>query len=89
VPWSGGPSRTAARRAVIKGFPAPFAIPATASQTAARSYFYESPLAYRPLLALWALLLTGPLIQLAANLLAAWPGQHPARLRTGQVLRAE
>jgi MacB-like periplasmic core domain len=48
-----------------------------------------APLAYRPPLALWALLLAGPLTLLAANLLAAWPGQRAARLRTGQILRAE
>jgi hypothetical protein len=48
-----------------------------------------TPLAYHPPLAAWALLLIGPLALVAANLLAAWPGQRAARLRTGQVLRAE
>jgi hypothetical protein len=48
-----------------------------------------APLAYHPPLAVWALLLIGPVVLLAANVLAAWPGQHAARLRTGQVLRTE
>lgn len=48
-----------------------------------------TPLAYRPPLAVWALLLAGPLALLPANLLAAWPGQRAARLRTGEALRAE
>jgi len=48
-----------------------------------------TPLAYQPPLAVWALLLIGPVALLAANALAAWPGQHAARLRTGQVLRTE
>jgi hypothetical protein len=39
--------------------------------------------------AAWTLLLVGPLILVAANLLAAWPGQRAARLRSGQVLRTE
>jgi hypothetical protein len=34
-------------------------------------------------------LLVGPLALMAVNLLAAWPGQRAARLRTGQVLRTE
>jgi hypothetical protein len=48
-----------------------------------------TPLAYHSPLALWALLLVGPLALVAANLLAAWPGRRAARLRTGQILRAE
>jgi len=48
-----------------------------------------TPLAYHPPLAAWALLLIGPLALVAANLLAAWPGQRAARLRTGQILRTE
>jgi hypothetical protein len=48
-----------------------------------------TPLAYHPPLAAWALLLVGPLALMAVNLLAAWPGQRAARLRTGQVLRTE
>jgi hypothetical protein len=48
-----------------------------------------TPLAYHPPLAVWALLLIGPIALLAANTLAAWPQHHAARLRTGQVLRAE
>ena len=40
-------------------------------------------------LAIGALVLIGPLALLAANLLAAWPGQRAARLRSAQVLRAE
>jgi hypothetical protein len=48
-----------------------------------------TPLAYHPPLAVWALLLIGPVALLAANALAAWPGHHAARLHTGQVLRTE
>ena len=48
-----------------------------------------TPLAYQPPLALWALLLIGPLALLAANLLAAWPARRAARLRAGQILRTE
>ena len=48
-----------------------------------------APLAYHPPVALWALLLIGPLALLAANLLAAWPARRAARLRTGQILRTE
>jgi FtsX-like permease family/MacB-like periplasmic core domain len=49
----------------------------------------NTPLAYHPPLAVWALVLIGPLALLAANLLAAWPGQRAARLRSAQILRAE
>lgn len=49
----------------------------------------STPLAYHPPLAVWALVLIGPLALLAATLLAAWPGHRAARLRTAQVLRAE
>jgi hypothetical protein len=48
-----------------------------------------TPLAYDPPLAVWALTLAAPLALLAANLLAAWPGERAARLPTGQVLRTE
>jgi hypothetical protein len=48
-----------------------------------------TPLAYHPPLAIWALLLVGPAALLAANLLAAWPGEQAARLRTAHVLRRE
>ena len=48
-----------------------------------------TPLAYHPPLAVWALLLIGPVALLAANVLAAWPEHHAARLRTGQVLRTK
>lgn len=48
-----------------------------------------TPLAYHPPLAVWALLLIAPVALLAANLLAAWPGEQAARLRTGHILRRE
>jgi hypothetical protein len=48
-----------------------------------------APLAYHPPFALWALLLTGPLALLAANLMAAWPAARAARLRAGQILHTE
>jgi FtsX-like permease family len=48
-----------------------------------------TPLQYVPPAALWALALVGPLALAAANLLAAWPGRQAARLRIGDVLRAE
>jgi FtsX-like permease family len=49
----------------------------------------STPMAYHPPLAVWALVLIGPLALLAANLLAAWPGQRAARLRSAQILRTE
>lgn len=49
----------------------------------------NTPLAYHAPQALWALVLIAPLTLLAANLLAAWPGQRAARLRSAQVLRTE
>jgi predicted lysophospholipase L1 biosynthesis ABC-type transport system permease subunit len=49
----------------------------------------STPLQYVPPLAFWAMLLVGPLALLVANLLAAWPGHQAARLRIGDVLRAE
>jgi hypothetical protein len=49
----------------------------------------STPMAYHPPLAFWALVLIAPLALLAANLLAAWPGQRAARLRSAQILRAE
>jgi hypothetical protein len=48
-----------------------------------------TPLHYVPPLAHWALLLIGPLTLLVAGLLAAWPARQAARLRLGDVLRAE
>ncbi|SNT27183.1 ABC-type transport system, involved in lipoprotein release, permease component [Streptosporangium subroseum] len=48
-----------------------------------------APLVYVPPLALWALLLAGPVTLLLANLLAAWPGSVATRLRIGHVLRTE
>ena len=48
-----------------------------------------TPLAYQPPLAVWALLLVAPVALLAANLLAAWPGEQAARLHTGHILRRE
>jgi hypothetical protein len=49
----------------------------------------STPLAYHTPLAVWALLLIIPAGLLAANLLAIWPGHRAARLRSGQILRAE
>jgi hypothetical protein len=54
-----------------------------------RAVATSTPLAYHPPLALWALLLIGPLALLAANVLAAWPARRAARLRPGQILRTE
>jgi hypothetical protein len=48
-----------------------------------------TPLAYRPPLAVVALLLIAPLALLAANALAVWPARRAARLQTGQILRIE
>jgi ABC-type lipoprotein release transport system permease subunit len=48
-----------------------------------------TPLAYHPPLAVWALLLIGPVALLAANTMAVWPERRTARLRAGQVLRTE
>ena len=46
-----------------------------------------TPVQYIPPVAVWVLLGVGPAALLAANLLAAWPGQRAARLRVAQVLR--
>jgi hypothetical protein len=54
-----------------------------------RSIADTFPLAYYPPLALWALLLIGPLALVAANLLAAWPARRAARLRTARILHTE
>ncbi len=48
-----------------------------------------APLDYHPPVAVYALLLIGPAALLVVNLLAAWPQHRAARLRAGQVLRAE
>jgi|HubBroStandDraft_5_1064220.scaffolds.fasta_scaffold00480_5 hypothetical protein len=48
-----------------------------------------TPLAYRPPVAILALLLIAPAVLLAANLLAAWPARRAARLRVAQILRTE
>ena len=48
-----------------------------------------TPLQYQPPVAVRALLLVGPLALVVANLLAAWPGHRAARLRVGNILRAE
>jgi ABC-type lipoprotein release transport system permease subunit len=48
-----------------------------------------TPLAYHPPLAIWALLLIGPIALLTANTLAAWPQHRATRLRAAQVLRTE
>jgi ABC-type antimicrobial peptide transport system permease subunit len=48
-----------------------------------------TPLAYHPPLAALALLLIGPVVLLAAIVLAAWPARRAARLRVGQILRIE
>jgi ABC-type antimicrobial peptide transport system permease subunit len=48
-----------------------------------------TPLAYNPPLAVWALLLIGPAVLLAANLLAFWPSERAARLRAAYILRSE
>ncbi len=44
---------------------------------------------YFPPVAVWALLLIAPAALAAAIVLAAWPGERAARLRPGQLLRAE
>jgi hypothetical protein len=49
----------------------------------------NTPIAYHPPLAVWALLLIVPLALLLANLLAAWPGHRAARIQVGQTLRTE
>jgi len=48
-----------------------------------------TPIAYVPPLAMWVMLLVGPAALVAANLLAAWPGQRAARMRIAHVLRTE
>ena len=46
-------------------------------------------LAYRPPLAVWALVLIAPTAVLVVNLVAVWPQWRAIRMRAGQVLRAE
>ena len=46
-------------------------------------------LAYRPPLAVWALVLIAPAAVLVVNLVAVWPQWRAIRMRAGQVLRAE
>ena len=48
-----------------------------------------TPIEYVPPMAVWALLLVGPVALLLANVLAAWPGSRAARLRVAQILRSE
>ncbi len=54
-----------------------------------RAVAASTPLAYHPPLAVWALLLIVPAVLSAAYVLAAWPGHRAARMRSGQILRAE
>jgi ABC-type antimicrobial peptide transport system permease subunit len=48
-----------------------------------------TPVTYFPPVAVWALLLIAPAALAAAIVLAAWPSERAARLRPGQLLRAE
>ncbi|MHA6782548.1 FtsX-like permease family protein [Pseudonocardia saturnea] len=48
-----------------------------------------TPLEYRPPVALLTLALVAPVTLLLANALAAWPASRAARLRVGDVLRAD
>jgi hypothetical protein len=48
-----------------------------------------TPLKYQAPVAVLALVLVVPVVVVAANTLAAWPGHQAARLRIGHVLRAE
>jgi ABC-type lipoprotein release transport system permease subunit len=48
-----------------------------------------TPLLYVPPLAVLAVVLVGPVALLVASLLAALPARRAARLRVGDVLRAE
>ena len=54
-----------------------------------RAVATSTPLVYRPPIALVALLVVGPLVIVATNLLAALPARRAARLRTAEVLRTE
>jgi hypothetical protein len=47
------------------------------------------PLAYYPPVTVWGLALIVPVTLVVANVLALWPARSAARLRPGQVLRAE
>jgi ABC-type lipoprotein release transport system permease subunit len=49
----------------------------------------STPIVYRPPVALIVLLLIGPLVIIATNLLAALPARRAARLRAAEVLRTE
>jgi ABC-type antimicrobial peptide transport system permease subunit len=54
-----------------------------------RSVADTTPVEYLPPVAVWALVLVGPVAIVAANLLAAWPSQRAASMRVAQVLRTE
>jgi hypothetical protein len=48
-----------------------------------------APLAYRPPLAVWALVLIAPAALLVVNVVAIWPQWRAIRTRAGQILRTE
>jgi ABC-type antimicrobial peptide transport system permease subunit len=68
-----------------------FGIPlgVAAGRTLWRAATGMAPLAYHTPSALWALVLIAPVALVVANLLAGWPGQRAARLRTAEILRTE
>lgn len=70
---------------LLFGVPLGFAI----GQTLWRSVADTTPVEYIPPVAVWALVLVGPVALLAANLLAAWPSQRAASMRVAHVLRTE
>jgi hypothetical protein len=68
-----------------------FGIPlgVAAGRTLWRAAAGMAPLAYHTPATLWALVLIAPVALVVANLLAGWPGQRAARLRTAEILRTE
>jgi hypothetical protein len=58
-------------------------------RTAWRAVAVFTPLLYAPPLAVLAVAVVGPVALVVANLLAALPARHAARIRVGDVLRAE
>jgi hypothetical protein len=70
---------------LLVGVPVGMALGRTLWRTVAES----TPVAYVTPMAVWLLILIGPVALLLANLLAAWPSQRAASIRVGHVLRAE
>jgi hypothetical protein len=54
-----------------------------------RSVAESTPMDYVPPVAVWALVLIGPVALMLAGVLAVWPSHRAASLRVAHVLRTE